>query len=308
MKKLVILLLFIPLVSFGQDELEELTIHDWIRKDSGESIESFNNGSGESYVKEWINYTEKGGREKQRKLSKEQYIGNPRYISGKDGKTIKNWIIKSVEKTNYFQPYNSEYYYTLWEKEEIYYNGEISSERNFKGDYLNGKYMYPIYDGFTRIYGDIGICFEEFYIYHNLVYRSSFKCGGFNFVSSEDAKKVDEYDLKPMVNIFLDDYLNNYLEAGLPNGEKASTPSIFNEFKELFNIKATFVPLEGDALALAYGFNDDKNIILKVDPEKWAKASSAKRWYTIYHELGHDVLNLEHGEGGKMMYNFADID
>jgi len=26
----------------------------------------------------------------------------------------------------------------------------------------------------------------------------------------------------------------------------------------------------------------------------------------MYHELGHDVFNLEHGQGGKMMFNFAD--
>ena len=30
--------------------------------------------------------------------------------------------------------------------------------------------------------------------------------------------------------------------------------------------------------------------------------------YILYHELGHDVLNLEHGQGGKMMFNFADRD
>ena len=26
----------------------------------------------------------------------------------------------------------------------------------------------------------------------------------------------------------------------------------------------------------------------------------------IYHELGHDVLNLMHGQGGKMMFNFTE--
>ena len=45
-------------------------------------------------------------------------------------------------------------------------------------------------------------------------------------------------------------------------------------------------------------------IIIKIDPEKWAKAPSIKRWYILYHELGHDVLNLKHGQGGKMMFNF----
>jgi hypothetical protein len=72
------------------------------------------------------------------------------------------------------------------------------------------------------------------------------------------------------------------------------------------NIKAIFEPLEGSTIALAYGSGDDSNILIRVDPEKWANASEVKRWYILYHELGHDVLNLDHGEGGKMMFNFAD--
>ena len=28
----------------------------------------------------------------------------------------------------------------------------------------------------------------------------------------------------------------------------------------------------------------------------------------MYHELGHDVLNLDHGNGGKMMFNYVDRD
>ena len=55
------------------------------------------------------------------------------------------------------------------------------------------------------------------------------------------------------------------------------------------------------------GFADDHdNWGMKVDPEKWAKSSTEKKWYILYHELGHDVLNLSHGQGGKMMFNFAD--
>ena len=43
-----------------------------------------------------------------------------------------------------------------------------------------------------------------------------------------------------------------------------------------------------------------------VDPEKWSSASIQKKWYVMYHELGHDVLNLNHGQAGKMMFTFAD--
>ena len=41
---------------------------------------------------------------------------------------------------------------------------------------------------------------------------------------------------------------------------------------------------------------------------EWSKASNPKRWYILYHELGHDVLNLKHGQGGKMMFNFTEED
>ena len=68
----------------------------------------------------------------------------------------------------------------------------------------------------------------------------------------------------------------------------------------------SFETLEGQTLGLSYGINNDTKIELKVDPAKWETSSIPKRWYLIYHELGHDVLNLKHGNGGKMMFNFAD--
>lgn len=59
--------------------------------------------------------------------------------------------------------------------------------------------------------------------------------------------------------------------------------------------------LEDRTIALAAGMNDDKNVIIAIDPEMWLKSSPQKRWYIIYHELGHDILNFEHGTGGAMM-------
>ena len=47
-------------------------------------------------------------------------------------------------------------------------------------------------------------------------------------------------------------------------------------------------------------------IKIVVDDVEWTKASIEKRWYVLYHELGHDVLNLEHGQGGKMMFSLAE--
>jgi len=112
----------------------------------------------------------------------------------------------------------------------------------------------------------------------------------FNLIAGDlDLRTINNYDLKAMINFFLED---------------AKKYNIL--IKSNQNIKAIFEPLEGSTIALAYGSGDDSNILIKVDPEKWATSSEEKRWYILYHELGHDVLNLDHGEGGKMMFNFAD--
>ena len=110
-------------------------------------------------------------------------------------------------------------------------------------------------------------------------------------IGGKDIRESNTYDLKSMVNVFLEDCKKNNI----------TTPPINS-------LKATFEPLDGNKIALSYGLDNDSIIVIKVDPEKWEKSSNQKKWYILYHELGHDVLNLEHGEGGKMMYNFADRD
>jgi hypothetical protein len=110
-------------------------------------------------------------------------------------------------------------------------------------------------------------------------------------IGNKNLKDVNVYDLKEMVNLFLEDCKLNNLNV-----------------PKVQNITSTFEPLEDGVLALAFGMNKDNEIIIKVNPKEWSKATNEKRWYILYHELGHDVLNLEHGEGGKMMFNFADKD
>ena len=110
-------------------------------------------------------------------------------------------------------------------------------------------------------------------------------------INGEDLRDINEYDLEKMVNFFLEDCKKNNIKV-----------------PDINSLKARFVPLEGSTLALAYGGGDDSIINIEVDPKKWAESSAQKRWYVIYHELGHDVLNLDHGQGGKMMFNFADRD
>ncbi len=108
-------------------------------------------------------------------------------------------------------------------------------------------------------------------------------------IEGADIRKINQYDLEAMVKVFLKDCKKNNL----------TVPKI-----ETLDVK--FAPLEGNTLALANGYNDDNIIKIVVDDVEWTKASIEKRWYVLYHELGHDVLNLEHGQGGKMMFSLAE--
>ena len=154
---------------------------------------------------------------------------------------------------------------------------------------------------------------------------------------------VDYYNIESLVKIFIEDCINNNLilpffdfqwfknetisfqdpdteEWYSPSSDEVddasyyevdgvsyiSAPVGYTELviKYVPRIKSTFETLEGNSIALSSGYMDDRNIIIKIDPEMWEKSSLVKRWYILYHELGHDILNLQHGEGGKMMFNF----
>ena len=59
-------------------------------------------------------------------------------------------------------------------------------------------------------------------------------------------------------------------------------------------------------LGVSNSMYDDSSISLSINPSLWKTSSDSKKLYVLFHELGHDILNFRHGEGGKMMFNFAD--
>lgn len=71
-------------------------------------------------------------------------------------------------------------------------------------------------------------------------------------------------------------------------------------------INAKFEDLEGNLVGVSFAMNINDTVLIKADPENWQNASLPKKWYIMYHELGHDLLNLDHGEGGRMMFNYSD--
>ena len=162
--------------------------------------------------------------------------------------------------------------------ESIFSNGRCDVEHKLKSGKINIHF-------FTFLFGhkEMSELQEIFSKSNSSLDYERFTIGG------QDIRKINQYDLEAMVKFFIEDC-------------KKTNKNV----PEINKLKATFEPLEGSVIALSYGYGDDSTIVIKVDPEKWAKSSIEKKWYVLYHELGHDVLNLEHGQGGKMMFNFAD--
>ena len=104
-----------------------------------------------------------------------------------------------------------------------------------------------------------------------------------------DKNFVDTYDLKGMINYFIEDCRKHSIS--IPNK---------------MTIDATLTGMANGTMAHALGRDDDSIIHIEIDPDQWHKSQIEKRWYILYHELGHDFLNLRHGEGGKMMYNIIE--
>lgn len=197
------------------------------------------------------------------------------------------------------------------------------------------------YDWNKRYYDGVYSCYEGGRMHYEKIYISGVsieknkRMGCYidrPFTAAEDSnamvldKESYIYNLSEFLKVFLYDVLNadyEYFKAySLDNDQYSYSNNYLFKFldailadtwkkipafpfgKEGLEAELVFKSLEGGQIAVSRGMNDDTKVILEVDPVKWATASTPKKWYIIYHELGHDVLNLNHGEGGRMMFNF----
>ena len=161
--------------------------------------------------------------------------------------------------------------------EQYYESGQLSSKYNYKGGKKNGL---------CQRYSENGKLVK------NLIYKDGKIVTNLRLIiGGTNIEDVNVYDLEAMIRLFLKDCEQNNIKLS-------------SDYK----ITSTFETLDKGVLAKAYGIFNDEEIIIKVNPQDWSQASNPKRWYILYHELGHDVLNLQHGQGGKMMFNYSEKD
>jgi len=263
MKKLLFILLFIPLILFSQEtKVKNEFIYDSFKEDFLKVTDGITYYNGEPYTGVFYGNYENG-----QLKQKSNY---------KDGKL-----------DGLFESY--------------YDSGQLEYQKNYKDGKLDGNWSF-IYGlgqvGIQTFYKDdeeYGMRYQ--YLFNGQLMRKNYidSDGKWtnlrHIIKHTNIKNVNVYDLEAMIKVFLGDCEENNIK-------------LLKDYK----ITSTFETLDKGKVALSYGIFNDKEIIIKVSPQEWSKASNPKRWYILYHELGHDVLNLKHGQGGKMMFNFTEED
>ena len=213
-------------------------------------------------------------------------------------------ILKNIEKQLSYEGFKKVNSISTQNISDVYgykYNFVIKNKYNFKEDIIYiSKSNILLNDNNSNWHRDIYVLENEHSDFQNTLFelnndlsnqkKSTIKklktsVQGFSY------EEINVYDLDKMIDLFLKDCISNGIKIN---------PDM--------NVYATFDSMNDDILALAYGLGNDEEIIIKVNPINWKQASIQKKWYIMYHELGHDVLNLLHGQGGKMMYPFVDRD
>jgi hypothetical protein len=100
-------------------------------------------------------------------------------------------------------------------------------------------------------------------------------------------------------NIYIDKYYRDLEYYGIfPKKPK----TLIVKFSKLDQLDNT-THLHG----ISYGYNDDEKIEIYINPTSWAKFSKPMKYFLMYHELSHDLLNLEDLDKGlvnegRLMY------
>ncbi len=104
-------------------------------------------------------------------------------------------------------------------------------------------------------------------------------------------------DLKPYIDKFFRDLNNHGINYVIPQ-------DFVVKFSDLESHKTT-----SHTHGISFGFNDDDKVEIYINKRSWDSFNKTQKYYIIYHELSHDILNLDDLSDldknyGKIMYPF----
>ena len=312
MRKLILVLIFIPLVSLGQkntkfrmvSETETETI-TWGEKQTGGSYYGTKTSTG--YIKRPVFNS---------RLAVYTFDRNPFNDNEKSLKILIDKSYLNHQYATYFIISKSD---VKSEKLNIIFGYAQITSYEFIFDNDKSTYFKLDSDSAKEIKSLDHELFLKFKKHKKVIVRRTNRSYGINDAVdyviglngfTEAYKKYMEIKAPTMKNKSLYKVVNGLANVNPFNLDKYIDKFI-SDAKTNHNIDLSYVnkkdrlilfkELEGDKIASAYNMNEDDSVLVLVDPENWYDANQPKRWYIIYHELGHDILNLDHGECGPMM-------
>jgi antitoxin component YwqK of YwqJK toxin-antitoxin module len=127
---------------------------------------------------------------------------------------------------------------------------------------------------------------------------------------NRQVNNINLYEYDDIIDVFIEDFeffkYSFYQGILVPDDLKIQLDSFFKNLKNNTIRNFDFELNEEGVLGVSKSIFDDSKITLSINPYLWKTSSTPKKLYVIYHELGHDILNLRHGEGGKMMFTLSD--
>jgi len=103
--------------------------------------------------------------------------------------------------------------------------------------------------------------------------------------SSKNYVKTQEYEtskeLKPYIDKFFRDLNSHGIYPAIPT-------KFIMKFSSLDSHKST-----SHVHGLSFGFEDDDKVEIYINKNSWNSFNKAQKHYIVYHELSHDILNLD---------------
>ena len=106
---------------------------------------------------------------------------------------------------------------------------------------------------------------------------------------------IDPQNINAFTNVFYWDFYKNVEHFNDKDFIKL-TFELFNSFNTKIyfkNITSLDSTEKSKTIAIAKGMYDNCNVQIQIDYNKWMELDNVKRLWIIYHELAHDVLNLD---------------
>lgn len=126
----------------------------------------------------------------------------------------------------------------------------------------------------------------------------SIKFSGYNSVKPiRNLSYESNEELKPYIDKFFRDLDNNNVPYIIPQ-------NFIVKFSDLESYKNT-----SHIHGISLGYEDDDRVEIYINKRSWESFNKTQRYYIVYHELSHDILNLDDlsesdNNYGKIMYPY----